>query len=918
MLNHKFNRISWWALAAILAASLVLPAWAQAAEMAIGEAIYHDTSPPMSEMSPASVVPTGETKQIPLLERPGQGRYPDLATPDGGLQAPSQSLGPTPGPILSAPGLSEQDNRNTVGFSVVPPDINGDIGLDAAGNRIYIQYINSIWGVFDVSGTLIQGPFAGNSFWNGFGGFCQSNNDGDPVVLYDDGADRWFFSQFSVNQGIQCVAVSTTSDPLGPYHRYAFTVTPGGANDYPKLGVWDDGTTGSAGQSAYTFTLRDFGGAGGSFSVSAGVMERDKMLIGDPGAQFVKFINPCVANECIEGQLPPHLAGPTPPAGTCPTFWTAVDSAFDDSPHNNDGYRNHTLCVDWSSIGNSTYSEGPLVVAGSNFDRFMGRISPVNGGENLDDLSHFTMYRAQYRWLGSNASVVLNTTVDAGSERAGIRWAETRSVDGDSGWFLQQDGTYAPADGIERWMGSIAQDQDGNIALGYSAASGSLFPSVRYTSRMAGDTAGTMPGGEATCHNGTGAQTGSSNRWGDYSSMSIDPTDGCTFWYTQEYYETTGSFDFNTRICSFKLDGCGGSPPDCTTDAECQNGSYCDGAETCNVGSGLCEPGSPPPCEDDGFFCNGAEVCDEATESCVGTPPACDDALYCNGEETCNEGTDQCDAGTSPNPDDGVGCTDDSCNETTNSIDNVPNNGLCDNGEFCDGAETCDQLLDCQAGSDPCPSGTCDEVDDVCIGCGDGTCDPGEDCNSCAADCISGPLPGAACGNGLCEAGDGENGVTCSADCNAKLTGKPSNRFSCGFGDGYAPDGCGDPRCTSSGFSCTTVPAVTGSFCCGDGICDDPEIGSSCELDCGTAPFCGNDITEQGEICDGIDLNGDTCADVGFSGGTLACQSNCLNYDTSNCTSAECILGQPGDSCSLNSECCSDKCNGKPGNKTCK
>jgi hypothetical protein len=163
------------------------------------------------------------------------------------------------------------------------------------------------------------------------------------------------------------------------------------------------------------------------------------------------------------------------------------------------------------------------------------------------------MYRAQYRWFGDHASVVFNTTVDAGSDRAGIRWLEAQSADGQTAWTLAQDGTYAPADGLERWMGSIAQDKDGNMALGYSATGSSLFPSVRYTSRMAGDTAGTMPGGEVSCHEGTGAQTASSNRWGDYSSMSVDPEDDCTFWFTTEYYETTGSFDFNTRLCSFRL-----------------------------------------------------------------------------------------------------------------------------------------------------------------------------------------------------------------------------------------------------------------------------------------------------------------------------------------------------------------------------
>ncbi|MGB5175725.1 MAG: hypothetical protein WBQ30_13390, partial [Thermoanaerobaculia bacterium] len=596
------------------------PAWAQGPAVATGQAIRHDTSPPLRDMAIPAAPFTGLSKEVPLMEKPDFGKDPSLAEPDGGLQSAfAPSFAPTPSPSLSVPGLSEQDNRDTVGFSVVPPDTNGDIGLDENSNRIYIQYINSVWGVFDVTGSLTAGPFTGNSFWVGFGGFCEANNDGDPVVLYDDTAGRWFFSQFSVNQGIQCVAVSTTSDPLGPYHRYEFVVTPGGANDYPKLGVWDDGTTGSSGQSAYTFTTRDFGGAGGSFSVGAGVMERDAMLVGAP-ASFIKFINPCSAADCVEGQLPPHLAGPTPPAGTCPTYWTAVDAAFDDSPYANDGYRNHTLCVDWANLPSSTYTEGPFVVAGSNFDRFINTISPVNGGEALDSLAFFTMYRAQYRWFGDNARVVLNTTVDAGGERAGIRWAETRSTDGDSGWFLQQDGTFAPDDGIERWMGSIAQDQDGNIALGYSATSGSLFPSVRYTSRMAGDAAGTMPGGEVSCHEGTGAQVGSSGRWGDYSSMSVDPTDDCTFWYTQEYYQTTGSFDFNTRICRFGFAECGGGC-DITEDPEatCDDGldNDCDGDFDCFDAD--CD--TNPACE-----CQPVdEICDNGTDDDCDGLVDCDD-----------------------------------------------------------------------------------------------------------------------------------------------------------------------------------------------------------------------------------------------------------------------------------------------------
>ncbi len=535
------------------------PAWAEGPVATTGQAIHHDTSPPLRDITITATPPTGLNWEVPIMPKPDFGKDPSLAEPDGGVQSDyAPSLGPTPTPTVSASGLSDDDNAVVVGGRTVPPDTNGDIGLDGSGNRIYIQYINLIWGVYNDSGTLTDGPFAGNSFWVGFGGPCETQNSGDPIVLYDDQASRWMFAQFAPGPGagLQCVAVSTTSDPLGSYHRYSFQIaTVGGNPDYPKMGVWDDGTSGSSGQSAYTFTTRNFPFNPASF-VQTGVMERDAMLNGGI-AQAVWFGNTCVADECVEGQLPPHLAGPPPPAGTCPTYWTAVDAAFDDSPHAGDGYRNHRLCVDWSNLGNSTYTEGPLVSAGSNFDRFVFTVSPVNGGEDLDSLVFFTMYRAQYRWFDTYGSTVLNTTVDAGSDRAGIRWAETRSADGDTGWFLEQDGTYAPSDGLERWMGSIAQDQDGNIALGYSVTGASLFPSVRYTSRMAGDAAGTMPGGEVSCHEGTGAQIASAGRWGDYSSMSVDPTDDCTFWYTQEYYQNTGSFDFNTRICSFKFADCG-------------------------------------------------------------------------------------------------------------------------------------------------------------------------------------------------------------------------------------------------------------------------------------------------------------------------------------------------------------------------
>ncbi len=418
-------------------------------------------------------------------------------------------------------------------------------------------------------------------------------------------------------------------------------------------------------------------------------------------------------------------------------------------------------------------------------------------------------------------------------------------------------------------------------------------------------------------------------------------------------------------------------PVQCTVDANCDNGLFCDGAETCNAG--VCESGSAPVC-DNGLFCDGTESCNEATDSCdagtpvtcdnglhcdgtescneaddscdAGTPVVCDDGLFCNGTDTCNESTDSCDegappsaddsvsctvdscdevndtivntpddsacdnglfcdgsetcdavndcqAGTAPSTSDGVSCTVDSCNEATDSIVNTPDDSLCDNGLFCDGTETCDAVNDCQAGTEVqcAPGEACDEATDACVvsACdNDGICEVGEDCGTCPNDCIGGTTSGASCGNGVCEAGDGENASLCPADCNGITSGKPANRFSCGFGDSNNnnPVGCSDSRCTSEGYQCTEVPVVPASYCCGDSTCSGPEDSSSCSLDCGEPPpepVCGNGIIETGEICDGAALSGDTCQDLGYSGGTLACQSDCLAYDVSACTGGSSI-----------------------------
>ncbi len=217
-------------------------------------------------------------------------------------------------------------------------------------------------------------------------------------------------------------------------------------------------------------------------------------------------------------------------------------------------------------------------------------------------------------------------------------------------------------------------------------------------------------------------------------------------------------------------------------------------------------------------------------------------------------------------------------------------NGVSEGSEECDGADfggaTCGDF-GCTGGSLTCTA-SCTVDISTCTGCGlcdfDGLCEAGEDCNGCPTDCISGTTAGAVCGNGVCEAADGEDCLSCAADCNGKQNGKPANRFCCGDGDGQNPLPCSNSACSTGGWSCTDTPQPPVSYCCGDATCEGDEDSFNCEVDCGPPPVCGNDVTETGEVCDGTDLGGETCVSQGCTGGTLACLGDCSDFDTSGCT----------------------------------
>ena len=472
-----------------------------------------------------------------------------------------QSTAPVGVKAMPSPLTSFDGNNNVYG--VLPPDTNGDIGYDpGTGTKYYFQTVNlhfSIWNVTDpTSPSVLVNAAANNSLWSGFGGICESNNDGDPIVLFDHLSQRWLFSQFALDMGTpefhQCIAVSKTADPTGEWYLYDYLISDHNLNDYPKFGVWPD---------AYYMTVNQFDANNNYAWAGAGVaaFDRAAMLAGDPNAVMV-YIDTGTVTTDYGGMLPADLDGTAPPNGTPGYFIEWDDSTWLGDPA--DTLRIWEFHVDWNAPANSTFGADANYTPNATvqtadvdpdmcgFDR---NCIPQPGGTAVDAISDRLMYRAAFRVLSDGSFTLLsNHTVDAdGSDHAGIHWFELR-YDGSS-WSMHQEGVYAP-DSENRWMGSVAMDHVGDIALGYSLSSTSTYPSVRYAGRLSGDPLGEMTQGEETLVAGGGSQSHSSGRWGDYSMMSVDPLDDCTFWYTQEYYSTDSSADWNTRIGAFVFPSC--------------------------------------------------------------------------------------------------------------------------------------------------------------------------------------------------------------------------------------------------------------------------------------------------------------------------------------------------------------------------
>ncbi len=434
---------------------------------------------------------------------------------------------------------------NGIGFQYVyPPDTVGDVGPNH-----YVQMVNSAFAIYNKDGSLLAGPYDINTLWSGQGNHCERTNDGDPVVLYDSMADRWFLSQLSLPNGngtgpwYMCIAISETPEPTGKYYLYEFQVNDDVDHmpDYPKFAVWPD---------AYYMTTNDSPPSVGVFAFN-----REKMLNGE-AASYQKF---SVRTNLL---LPADLDGQTPPpSGSAGYFYTMMDDSFWPAYGFNgqDRLEIYEFKVDFNNSSNSTFTktiELPLTPYEYTVCGYFNLpcINQPKPGEKLDAISEWPMWRFVYRNFGNHESLIGNFTVDTdGKRHAGIRWFELRKTATSNNWELYQEATHAP-DAMHRWLGSIAMDGKGNIALGYSVSSHTMNPAIRYAVRLSTDTIGTLQE-EMTIVDGPGVQVDGSNRWGDYSSMNIDPADDCTFWYTNEYYEQ-GAMGWSTKISSFQIPGC--------------------------------------------------------------------------------------------------------------------------------------------------------------------------------------------------------------------------------------------------------------------------------------------------------------------------------------------------------------------------
>ena len=516
------------------------------------QAVRVGVSPPMRTMKTVKPVDTSGKVQraIPNPRLPNRGTPNAPRGHDPRVQT-TMGKGAIPAPLTSFDGVGDAD-------FVQPADTTMDVSPDQI-----LQWVNLSWAVYDKDGNNLGGPFEGTSFWADLGGVCANNNGGDILVRWDQFAGQWWVSQLAYPGGAdgfhQCIAVSQTSDALGSYYQYDFLYSATDLNDYPKVGMWPvpGAATGtSVINDGYYVSVNNF--VNDQFFGSTKIMafDRQAQLSGNPGVMQIYDVGEINANLGI--MLPADLRGTSlPPNGSLESYISFGHPDLDGSP----GPVLHIFqtYTDFTNPANSFLQQLPDIAV-DDFDWLsVNAGAPQVGGGTLEVLNDRPMYRADYRVFADHDSLLMMHDVNVGPTTpvSGERWYEVRGVAAGTP-TVYQSGTYGPDDNTWRWMGSIAQDTSGNISMGFTASSDGTGivpdPSVHYTGRLVGDPLGTMTAGEDTYIDSD--QPFSGFRWGDYSTVVVDPVDQCTFWYTTMY----GAGDWATRIGSFKFPSCTNGP----------------------------------------------------------------------------------------------------------------------------------------------------------------------------------------------------------------------------------------------------------------------------------------------------------------------------------------------------------------------
>jgi hypothetical protein len=565
MNTHKWFVASWLALSPLVQAA---QATADARQTMRPQMTFHGISERLDVLA-RHPIPVAPGNGFFEFEKEDQASAPEPSLSPWLLpQSFVQTITPTPSAAIAGASF-EGPGVGLVGFNLTgaPPD-----PTLAVGPNHIVAWVNSMYTVFNKSGAVLLAPTNGNDLFVGLPNLCATTNRGDPIVLYDRLADRWIFSQwsFAITGGaasapyFQCFAISTSGDPLGTYARYAVqfgSVAPGGLHDVAKLGIWPD---------AYYTSYNVFAGspAGGLSGAALCASDRNKMLAGDSTATTL-----CAPINFYGGGaafLPADQDGTT-----LPSDLTQGGIFMRFSPVPMPALRIIKLKPNFAA-GTVTLNDGfggalgtfvdlALPATASSCGNFGGNCIAQPGTANLlQSVGSQLMYRLAFRNRAGVESIVATQSVDpdgAGARNAALRWYEIRNPLGNPADPVSanrptifQNGTYDPGASGDRWMGSIAMDGAGNILLGYSVVNAvtGLFPSIGIAGRELNDPLNTLQA-EILAFPGGGSQTGSLTRWGDYTTMQIDPSDDRTFWYINQFLGASGTFNWRTRIVSYKF-----------------------------------------------------------------------------------------------------------------------------------------------------------------------------------------------------------------------------------------------------------------------------------------------------------------------------------------------------------------------------